>query len=394
MISAENPSGNTGNGSSSTIPIISQWPVTESLPADDSRMRPVAARGFAPAGGPPIADDTRSRPSDRSVGTRSGTCAGDVAERVAAAVAIAVGVRQFADADAVEHDDDGAVEGGHGTTSILRRRATRIPRRCVDCRFARAIEPGEAGLLAEPDQLPLGVAAVFLDDERSRRGLVAHAVQVFERLAIHQPAERTRVFGHPLFEQRPHLVEQAARELLVDAASHACRKLPRPEASARSPARASRESARRSRRNEPSGAGRSGSTPRVRGRSASDRAAESAPPTPDRPAAASDAAVRRRASRRSRPGARAGLRPVRDRETGRASARESRSPSRRRRSAGARAPECRGWPPTRRARIARPCTRRSDRRCRSGGAGCRAGPPSAACRCRCRTRDRRPSNRS
>src|SRR6185369_1421745 len=75
------------------------------------------------------------------------------------------------------------------------------------CRFARAVEPREAGLLAEPDQLPLGVAAVFLDDERSRSGLVAHAVQVFERLTIHQPAERTRVVGDPVFEQRPHLVE-------------------------------------------------------------------------------------------------------------------------------------------------------------------------------------------
>ena len=34
------PDGNVGNGRSSTMPIISQWPVTESLPADASAMRP------------------------------------------------------------------------------------------------------------------------------------------------------------------------------------------------------------------------------------------------------------------------------------------------------------------------------------------------------------------
>ena len=36
------PFGNTGNGRSSTMPIISQWPVTESFPGDASAMRPIA----------------------------------------------------------------------------------------------------------------------------------------------------------------------------------------------------------------------------------------------------------------------------------------------------------------------------------------------------------------
>ena len=36
-----------GNGRSSTMPIISQWPVTESFPADASAMRPTAAAGAA-----------------------------------------------------------------------------------------------------------------------------------------------------------------------------------------------------------------------------------------------------------------------------------------------------------------------------------------------------------
>ncbi len=35
-----NPWGNTGNGRSSTRPVISQCPVTESLPGDASAIRP------------------------------------------------------------------------------------------------------------------------------------------------------------------------------------------------------------------------------------------------------------------------------------------------------------------------------------------------------------------
>src|SRR5258706_4833482 len=75
-ISFENPFGNVGNARSSTMPIISQWPVTESLPAEASAMRPHATVRIADCGlriALPIAP-TRSSPSARSVGTSSGTC--------------------------------------------------------------------------------------------------------------------------------------------------------------------------------------------------------------------------------------------------------------------------------------------------------------------------------
>ena len=40
MTSGGKPCGKVGNGRSSTRPISSQWPVTESLPGEASRMRP------------------------------------------------------------------------------------------------------------------------------------------------------------------------------------------------------------------------------------------------------------------------------------------------------------------------------------------------------------------
>jgi hypothetical protein len=53
MISGGNPSGYSGNGSSSTTPDISQWPVVVSLPAERSVRRPCAvpasALGSTPA---------------------------------------------------------------------------------------------------------------------------------------------------------------------------------------------------------------------------------------------------------------------------------------------------------------------------------------------------------
>ena len=72
MMPGGNPCGKTGNGRASTTPIISQWPVTESLPAEASAIRPTAPVAL-PAGGAPPNITTRSRPSARSVGTRSGT---------------------------------------------------------------------------------------------------------------------------------------------------------------------------------------------------------------------------------------------------------------------------------------------------------------------------------
>ena len=110
IISGGKPSGNTGNGRSSTMPIISQWPVTESLPADASAIRPIAARGTVGRRAPPMRRDAAEaeRAQRRQ---RERHPAGDVAERVAALDRrTTAGVRQLADADAVEDDDDGAGE--------------------------------------------------------------------------------------------------------------------------------------------------------------------------------------------------------------------------------------------------------------------------------------------
>src|SRR5262245_33749992 len=90
MISGATPFGNVGNARSRTMPIISQWPVTESFPAEASAILPYAAcrpgQGSAAAGptrGPPTArtgepacpprSTRRSKPSLRSVGSCSGT---------------------------------------------------------------------------------------------------------------------------------------------------------------------------------------------------------------------------------------------------------------------------------------------------------------------------------
>ena len=50
----------------------------------------------------------------------SGARGGDVAERVAALVAVRRRIRQLADADAVEHDDDGASEHLSSLSARLR----------------------------------------------------------------------------------------------------------------------------------------------------------------------------------------------------------------------------------------------------------------------------------
>ena len=100
----------SGTARSSTMPIISQWPVTESLPG--RRFRHAAdgrQRRRSVGGGSPIARRGAS-PSERSVGSCSGTCARDVAERVAALIAVGGGVGQLADADAVQDDDDDAAK--------------------------------------------------------------------------------------------------------------------------------------------------------------------------------------------------------------------------------------------------------------------------------------------
>src|SRR3954462_6595254 len=62
MISGGNPSGYSGNGVSSRMPIISQWPVVVSLPAENSVARPCAVPGSARGAMPSI---WVNRPSPR-----------------------------------------------------------------------------------------------------------------------------------------------------------------------------------------------------------------------------------------------------------------------------------------------------------------------------------------
>ncbi len=85
---------------------------------------------------------------------------------------------------------------------------------------------------------------------------------------------------------------------------------------------------------------------------------------------------------------------ARTRETARGSARGSRNRCLRRESAVSRGRGCRESRVRRPRRIAPRCRPRSDRRCRSGDAGCLAAPRSTACRCRYRSPDRPPSSRS
>ena len=128
-VAAESRRETSGTARSSTMPIISQWPVTESLPADASAMRPYAPRGREPRSRGArerrsallgvlrdLGGFSGSAPGDRgralrSVGTRSGTCLAMLPTRVAALIAVRRRVRQLADADAVHDDDDGAREG-------------------------------------------------------------------------------------------------------------------------------------------------------------------------------------------------------------------------------------------------------------------------------------------
>src|SRR5262245_5396979 len=82
-MSFENPSGNTGNARSRTMPIISQCPVTESFPGDASAIlpnapgvRPVSDTCLTPVpvSLTPLRHPRRSRPRARSVGSFSGIC--------------------------------------------------------------------------------------------------------------------------------------------------------------------------------------------------------------------------------------------------------------------------------------------------------------------------------
>ena len=116
--------GKHGNGRSSTMPIISQCPVTESFPGDISAIRPTAARGASRPASPPIAGDMgKTERAEGRDAQRDG--ARDVSERVAAFIAVHRRVGQRAGANAVEHEDDDSGElGGHGWVT---RAALRLP---------------------------------------------------------------------------------------------------------------------------------------------------------------------------------------------------------------------------------------------------------------------------
>jgi hypothetical protein len=107
MMSRKRPE-TRGNGSSSTIPIISRWPVTES-PADDSCMRPVAALD-RPAG--VLNRDNRDRGRATAASARHGTCRA-MLPACCCRRRHSVGVRQFAHADAVGTMTMARLKGGH-----------------------------------------------------------------------------------------------------------------------------------------------------------------------------------------------------------------------------------------------------------------------------------------
>src|SRR6187399_2726146 len=85
-------------------------------------------------------------------------------------------------------------------------------------RLARAVDPRKGRLFPEPDQLPAGVVPVLPDDEFTGGGLVAHAGEHLDDLPVDQPAQRLGRGWHAGREQAADLVDDAARELLLDAA--------------------------------------------------------------------------------------------------------------------------------------------------------------------------------
>ena len=114
MTSAEKPFGNVGKR---TIEHDAHH-----LPVAGDRVLAGRRFGHAADGGgrrrpapcaPPIAA-TRPSPSERSVGSRSGTRRAMLPSVSLPSIAVPCGIGQFADADAVHDDDDGAGEGrGH-----------------------------------------------------------------------------------------------------------------------------------------------------------------------------------------------------------------------------------------------------------------------------------------
>ena len=135
MISGGNPSGYSGNGSSSRIPIISQCPVVVSLPAERSVARPcavpAAARGATPSiGGQQAQAERLERRSAQSAHRRRG-----VGQGVRAVVPVGVRIGRLTDAPGVADDDqhlrhERFGHGGRPPRSAQRARAFRRARGC------------------------------------------------------------------------------------------------------------------------------------------------------------------------------------------------------------------------------------------------------------------------
>jgi hypothetical protein len=121
------------------------------------------------------------RPSASSVGTRTSTRRADVAERVAALVAVRGGVRQLADPDAVEHDEDDALEGGSRRDRRHGCRGGDTRRSALGVVVARRPRGADArdGVLEEHLVCPR-----VLDDEGEA---IEVADAALELLAVHHP---------------------------------------------------------------------------------------------------------------------------------------------------------------------------------------------------------------
>src|SRR5262249_49399094 len=87
-------------------------------------------------------------------------------------------------------------------------------------RLARSVEPDDVRLLSEPDHLTPGISAILLRDERTRRGFVTDAVQMLERLPVHQTAKRPRRIRYAARQECADFVQQPSLELLIDTANH------------------------------------------------------------------------------------------------------------------------------------------------------------------------------
>ncbi len=181
QVVGEYRAGNVGNARSRTMPAISQCPVTESLPRRLLAIRPNAAP-CAGAGVWSFRVTTRVRPSAASVRMCRWTCRGDVAERVAALVTVGGGIGQFADADAVDNDQDDPIQrrgrGHAGLCQLAPRISGNRASRSSVADAARGTDGGDRVLENH------AIGALVIDDH-------GEAVEVldarFDILAIHQP---------------------------------------------------------------------------------------------------------------------------------------------------------------------------------------------------------------